>query len=105
MASNSIFLLVCFVLAIVVAKLRLNKQTYDFVYLFGFSNIVIWESYFPNSVKITVPVYKSPFICFGKGWHRLLEYCLDKNKKNIVKILQRSGKSPVAGGIFELRLA
>jgi predicted permease len=102
--SNSIFLIVSFILAIVVGKiLRLKKQMFMTLFIcFGFSNIayigipvltqVAGESIIPTA-SLIIAVYLFWQFTFGTGY---LDYLLDKNNPDIIKnILKSFIKNPL----------
>ncbi len=107
--SNSLFLLISFALAIIIAKiLRLNKQMAMTLFIcFGFSNIaylgipvltqIAGEKIIP-AASLIVAVYLLWQFTVGTGY---LEYCLDKNKKNIIKDFTKGLlKSPLLLAVF-----
>jgi len=107
--SNSLFLLVSFALAIIIVKiLRLNKQMAMTLFIcFGFSNIaylgipvltqIAGVKIIPVA-SLIVAVYLLWQFTVGTGY---LEYCFDKNKKNIIRdFLKGLVKSPLLLAVF-----
>lgn len=109
LVSNSLFILVSFVLAVSVGKiLRLKKQMFMTLFIcFGFSNIAylgipvltqIAGAKIIPVASLIVAVYILWQFTIGTGY---LEYCLDKNKKNIVKdFIEGLVKSPLLLAVF-----
>ena len=107
--SNSLFLLVSFALAIIIVKiLRLNKQMAMTLFIcFGFSNTaylgipvltqIAGVKIIPVA-SLIVAVYLLWQFTVGTGY---LEYCFDKNKKNIIRdFLKGLVKSPLLLAVF-----